>query len=162
MIRINRLTDYGIVLLTHVASQPIEKTHNARDLASETHLPAPVVSKILKHLARTGLLVSQRGVKGGYRLSRNPKDISVAEVIRSLEGPIAITDCTIDSVSGMIGPCGNSSVCSVHGNWQKINQVVEEALAGISLVEMIGPARGCAVKIDFGDIGNEAGGVGPS
>jgi FeS assembly SUF system regulator len=130
MIRITKQTDYGIVLLTHLASAP-ERPVNAPELAGETHLPLPMVSKILKLLVREGLLESHRGVKGGYRLARLPEEISMAEVVSALEGPIAITEC-IDDESG----CSHSPVCAVRGRWQRINTALRDALSGISLAEM--------------------------
>ena len=72
MIRLSRITDYGIVLMAHLAEHPEGAPHNAREVAAETSLPLPVVSKVLKSLARAGLLVSQRGAKGGYALARPP------------------------------------------------------------------------------------------
>ena len=68
MLRITKITDYGIVLMAQMASEPQTTMHNARDLAAATRLPLPIVSKILKTLARGGLLTSQRGTKGGYTL----------------------------------------------------------------------------------------------
>ena len=93
MLRIRRLTDYGIVLLAHLASDPRGATHNARELSAQTGLPLPVVSKILKHLTHSGVLVSQRGAKGGYGLARDARHITVAEIVSALEGPIALTEC---------------------------------------------------------------------
>ena len=92
MIRITKQTDYGIVLLTYLAGHT-ERLFNAPELAAETHLPLPMVSKILKVLTREGMLASHRGVKGGYSLARLPEEISMAEIIAALEGPIALTEC---------------------------------------------------------------------
>jgi FeS assembly SUF system regulator len=133
MIRITKQTDYGIVLLTHLSAQP-ERQYNAPDLAAEAQLPLPMVSKILKHLAREGLLLSHRGVKGGYSLARPPREISMAEIISALEGPIAITEC-IDEM----GNCFHEPICQVRSNWQRINDAVRGALAGITLAEMALP-----------------------
>src|SRR5215831_15995615 len=94
MIRITRLTDYGIVLLTHFARHPERLTRNAPELAAAAHLPLPTVSKILKILAREGLLVPHRGAKGGFSLAKPATDITVAEIISALEGPIALTECS--------------------------------------------------------------------
>src|SRR2546429_448899 len=85
MIRMSKLTDYGIVLLAHLARNPTRATCNARCLASEAHLPVPTVSKILKALARAGLLVAHRGVKGGFSLARRPEEISMAQIISAME-----------------------------------------------------------------------------
>jgi FeS assembly SUF system regulator len=133
MIRITKLTDYGIVLLTHLAGQP-ERQFNAPDLAAEAQLPLPMVSKVLKLLVREGLLISHRGVKGGYSLGRPPREISMAEIIAALEGPIAITEC-IDEA----GDCFHEPICQVRSNWQRINAAVRSALAGITLAEMALP-----------------------
>ena len=130
MIRITKQTDYGIVLLTHLAVTP-ERQINAPELAGETRLPLPMVSKILKLLVREGVLVSHRGVKGGYGLARLPEEISMAEVITALEGPIAITEC-VDENSG----CTHEPFCSVRGRWHRINTALRVALEGITLAEM--------------------------
>src|SRR5437899_2182061 len=134
MIRMSKLTDYGIVLLTYFANHAEGSEYSARQLAAETHLPLPMVGKILKLLAREGLLVSHRGASGGYRLARTPEKISVAEAIAAMEGPIAVMEC-IDSP----GMCMHEGRCRVRGNWHKINATVIKALQGISLVDMTRP-----------------------
>jgi FeS assembly SUF system regulator len=131
MIRLSRLSDYGIVLMVHLAEQPAEAHHSARDIAAATRLPAPVVSKILKSLARHGLLHSQRGSRGGYGLARRPERISVAEMIAALEGPIGLTECTMHP-----GQCVQEASCHVREPWQQINHVVRSALAGVTLADL--------------------------
>jgi FeS assembly SUF system regulator len=138
-----RQTDYGIVLLTHMVQRVHETVYTARDLAAECQLPLPMVSKILKVLARKDLLVSHRGIKGGYSLGRAPGEISVAEIIGALEGPIAITEC---SVSGD-GNCKQETVCPIRDNWQLINQAVLQALRGITLLEMAGVLPGSVLSL---------------
>lgn len=135
MIRMTRLTDYAIVLLAYCARHPERPLHSTRDLAEEAHLPMPTVGKILKLLARKGLLVSHRGVRGGYVLSRPASQITVAEIIGALEGPIAITECSHDAP----GNCDLEKRCPVHLTWQKINQVVWEAVSRISLQDIALP-----------------------
>ncbi len=134
MIRITKQSDYGIVLMTRLASEP-DQLHNAAALAAEAQLPAPTVSKILKLLAKAGLLESHRGVKGGYSLTRPPESISMAEIIGTLEGPIAITECIEDGP----GECSQESFCAVRGNWQRINLAIRQALEAITLAEMTEP-----------------------
>jgi FeS assembly SUF system regulator len=133
MLRITKQTDYGIVLLTRMAAAEPEERHTAPDLAEKAELPLPTVSKILKLLARDGLLVSHRGVKGGYSLSRPPGVITIAEIIGSLEGPIAITECIDDG-----GPhdCMQQGRCATQANWQVINRAIRGALAEITLKDM--------------------------
>lgn len=134
MFRISRLTDYGIVVMAHLAECKDDDSHNARELAEETQLPAPVVSKILKSLTRAGLLVSQRGSKGGYSLARTPSEIPVVEMITALEGPVGITECTIHP-----GACAQESSCQVRDPWQRINSAVYAALDKITLADLAKP-----------------------
>lgn len=132
MIRLGRLTDYGIVLMAHLADAG-DGPHTARDLAAETQLPLPAVSKLLKTLTRAGLLVSSRGAKGGYRLARAANQITVPEMIEALEGPIALTDCTLHE-----GACSQEPSCHVRTPWQRINQAVHDALARVRLADLAG------------------------
>ncbi len=142
MFRLGRLTDYGIVLLAHLAREDdraraaseAPSAQNARELAARVELPVPVVSKILKMLVRAGLLESRRGSKGGYALAHRPEEISVGEMIAALEGPLALTQCAVDP-----GACEHGSNCAVSSPWQVINQVVEYALAGVTLADLINP-----------------------
>ena len=130
-----RLTDYGIVLLTYFARDTERTTHNARDLARAARLPLPTVNKILKALTRKGLLLSHRGVKGGYSLARTPEEISMADIITATEGPVAITQCTVS----LPGNCAQETGCPVHLNWQKINDAIRTALESVNLSEMARP-----------------------
>jgi FeS assembly SUF system regulator len=134
VIRIAKLTDYAIVLLTHFACTA-DQAHTARDLAARTSIPLPTVCKVLKALSRGGLLVSQRGVKGGYTLARPAEEISIAGVIAAIDGPIAMTECSVRAP----GLCEIEPVCAVRSNWRRINQAVQGALAGLTLGDMTAP-----------------------
>ena len=135
MIRMTRQADYAIVLLSRFARAPVGSQFTARGLARDAGFAAPTVSKVLKLLARHGLLTSQRGTKGGYSLARHPEQISVAEVITAVDGPIAITDC-----SGEQAPdCAHEPCCPVATNWQRVNVAIRGALEGITLAEMTSP-----------------------
>ena len=127
MLKITRQTDYGVMILTRIAQESPSRIHNARDLSGETEVPLPTVSKILKLLARADLLVSQRGVKGGYRLARDADSITVSEIIEVIEGPIAITEC----VEAAPGDCDKESWCPVRSNWQLINDAVQGGGSGL-------------------------------
>jgi FeS assembly SUF system regulator len=112
-------------------------------VVDQTGLAPPTVSKILKTLAREGLLVSARGAKGGYRLARPPREISLAQVIGALEGPIGMTEC-----SSAPGLCLQESGCSIRTNWQRINRVILQALERITLEDMTRPI-GRAVEVSM-------------
>lgn len=137
MLRISRIADYGVVLGTRLATLPHDDVRSVRDLARETGIPQPTVSKILKQLARSGVVDSTRGAHGGYRLARRPEDVTVAEVIAALEGPIGVTEC---GQSHSDDDCELSERCFVRGNWQRINEAIAHALHQITLAEMAQPA----------------------
>lgn len=134
MIRLSRITDYGIVLLVQLARSAEGEAHNARHLAAAAELPVPVVSKVLKTLAREGLLASQRGAKGGYALARDAADITVPDMVTALEGPISLTECATHP-----GACSQEPRCGVREPWQRINAVVQRALSQITLADLAGP-----------------------
>lgn len=131
MIRLSKLADYGIVMMTNMARHP-QRQHNAAEIAAESHIPLPMASKILKALARAGLLASHRGAKGGYGLARDAEAITVAQVIVALEGPIALTACIEDGP----GDCVIEALCPARANWQRINDAIRQALDGITMAEM--------------------------
>ena len=134
MLRVGKLTDYGTVVMTSFARQP-QRLHSANELAAELGLALPTVSKVLKSLVQYGLLVSHRGAKGGYSLAAAPEEISVAQIIAAIEGPIALTECSSDST----GLCGQEPQCSVRSNWQRINRAVREALEKVTLADLARP-----------------------
>ena len=132
MIRLSRLADYSVVLMTYLASHA-ERPQSALDLTFASGLPGPTVGKLLNTLARAGLLTSFRGVGGGYALTRIPGDISVAEIIHAVDGPIALTECIHDTS----GECDFEASCPARGSWQVINDAVRTALSNVSLADVI-------------------------
>src|SRR5690606_34368251 len=131
MLRISKMTDYAIVVTTHLGSLPSGLA--VSEVASATRIPQPTVSKVLKALARAGLVVSHRGAHGGYRLAKPPADMTIEEIINAIEGPIAVTECAGDGVDL---ECEHEPDCEVRANWKKINDAVKGALAGITLSDM--------------------------
>jgi FeS assembly SUF system regulator len=148
MIRLGKLTDYGLVLMSQMAREPHDELHTARDLAVECQLPLPTVSKVLKSLLQTGLLDSHRGMKGGYSLARAPQMISLAEIIAALEGPLALTECSLDGVT----LCGLESSCAIKDNQRLINKVVRGALENVTLSDLIRPMGLTAIRDSRGNI----------
>ncbi len=134
MIRLSRLTDYGILLMTLVARDSAHRTRAARDLADEANLPLPTVSKILKILLSAELLVSHRGAKGGYSLARPAQETSVADIITAMEGPIGLTEC-----SSLTGNCELTSFCPMRSNWAVISEAVRDALQNVKLADLVAP-----------------------
>lgn len=133
MLRIAKLTDYATGLMTQLAHQP-GRWVSARQLAVELSLPAPTVARLLKLLGRAGLVLSQRGKGGGYGLARPAREISVAEVIAAIEGPVALTECALGD-----GRCNLERDCATRANWRVISQAVQVALEAVSLADMAAP-----------------------
>ncbi len=132
MVRISRLTDYATVLLAVLAIQP-ERVQTAAALAEKTHIAAPTVSKLLKQLQRSGLVVSTRGLHGGYQLSRPAAKISAAAILDALEGPVALTDCSVAQ-----GQCDIEASCHVGHVWQRLNLAIRRSLFDVNLAQLAG------------------------
>ena len=130
MLRVTRLTDYATVVLTVLAARPRDVL-SAVELADASGLEAPTVAKVLKPLAQAGLVEGFRGAGGGYRLLRAPADISLAEIVEAMEGPLGMTECSLHA-----GNCGIEQSCGVRANWRRINDVVARALRGVTLAQM--------------------------
>ena len=135
MFKLGKLTDYGTVLMTALALD-VGRTQTSQELAHATHLAPPTVAKLLKLLGKAGLVESLRGAHGGYRLAREPSRITVADIVCALEGPIALTQCSVHQ-----GGCGIESHCGVRANWRVINDAIRSALEAVTLAEMCLPLR---------------------
>lgn len=132
MIRVSRMADYGVVVLSHIAHKP-EELHTAAAISGESQLPLPTVSKLLKQFAHAGVLKSHRGAKGGYSLSRTPEQITVAQIIGAVDGPISLADC----LEGQEGVCGLESFCPMRGPWGRVSDAIRDALEGVTLADMM-------------------------
>lgn len=135
MLRLSKLTDYATVILSYMAKD-FAQLFSAIGIAEATGIALPTVSKILKILVNAKVVVSMRGIKGGYALARPPEKISIAEVISALEGPIALTECSVTHEG-----CEQAIGCGIQGNWRLISQVIRNALETITLADMIKPAH---------------------
>jgi FeS assembly SUF system regulator len=132
MLRIGKLTDYATVILASLAGDRA-RILNASTLAERTHIAAPTVAKLLKQLHRAGLVNSTRGTRGGYELARSPDHISAAAILDALEGPIALTDCSVGT-----GHCCLEQSCQVGRTWQRLNVAIRKSLSEISLAQLAG------------------------
>lgn len=133
MLRIGKLTDYAMLILSEMAKQPASVL-SATALADRLHLTPPTVSKVLKMLSDAGLVSSLRGAEGGYLLARPASGITVADVIAAMEGDIAMTECCDDT-----NLCAIESMCAMRDNWRKINGMVRGLLSQYSILDMTSP-----------------------
>jgi FeS assembly SUF system regulator len=133
MLRVTKLTDYATVVLAALASAP-DRVLSAADLAERARLEPPTVAKVLKPLAHAGLVEGFRGASGGYRLARPASQISLIAIVEAIEGPLGMTEC-----SGEHSSCEHEPHCGVQSHWRRINDVIAEALGGITLADMLPP-----------------------
>jgi len=133
MLRVSKLTDYATVVMTCLAGAG-DEVQSAQALAERARLELPTVSKLLKQLAQAGLVVSTRGINGGYRLARRPREITIADIVTAMEGPIGMTEC-----SAHAGTCGHEPHCGVRVNWRRISQAIAAALESVTLADMVKP-----------------------
>lgn len=135
MLRLSKLADYGTQVMTYMARD--QAVHSAAEVASSLGIAAPTVSKILKMLVRKSLVESVLGAKGGYVLARDPLEITIAEIIYAMDGPISITECSGDNST----TCDRESTCSTRSNWQGINHIIQDALEKVNLAQMVAPKQ---------------------
>lgn len=124
------MSDYGTIVLSTMAKEP-ERTQSVAEIVALTGLPVPSVSKLLKRFIRAGLVLSLRGAKGGYKLSRPPAEISTAQILKAIDGPVGMTQCSVAP-----GLCTREPGCLVRSHWHRVNRIVLEALEQISLKEI--------------------------
>ena len=140
MLRLSKLTDYAVVVLTRLArdgAAPAGPVQTALSLAGDTGIAEPTAAKVLKILAHAGLVEGVRGPRGGYRLTRSLVSVPLSDVIVAIDGPIALTAC-VDGGSGM---CEAEAICPVRGRWDPVNDAIRRALSGITLADLASPPR---------------------
>jgi FeS assembly SUF system regulator len=148
MLRLSKLTDYAVVVLIRLSEGIAEPVQTSPGIAAATGVPEPTVAKVLKALAGSNLVASQRGARGGYRLARPLEAISIADVIAAVDGPIALTAC----VDGTVGTCDVENLCAVKGRWDLVNGAIRGALSRITLADMRAASIPPAFRIPPADL----------
>jgi Rrf2 family protein len=131
MLKLTKKADYGLMAMKHLAEHAAEGACSAKDVAEAYGIPQEALAKILQRLAKAGLLASQHGIKGGYKLTRDPKSISAFEVIKAIDGPLFITSCVT-----VRGECGQSNRCTIREPLRKVNESIEQVLRNIKISQM--------------------------
>ncbi len=133
MLRLSKLTDYAVVIMAYLSQHP-GLAINAKSIAEHTGISLPTTSKLLKHLSHEGLLLANRGIKGGYQLAYPATAISLGTVIQSLEGQIVLTECSHNTRG-----CGLEKQCTIRDNWRRISACIQATFMQISLADLIQP-----------------------
>jgi Rrf2 family protein len=140
MLKLTKKADYGLIALRHLALGTAGQTASAKEIADTYGLPLPLLSKILQKLARGGMLQSVAGTNGGYRLTRDPNNISAMEVIRSIDGPIVLTSCFTEH-SGEHKSCTTSSMCTVREPLRRVHEAMLSLLEKFTIAELAAEAK---------------------
>lgn len=135
MLRLSKLTDYAVVIMAYLAQHP-GLAINAKSIAEQTGISLPTTSKLLKRLSHEGLLQANRGIKGGYQLASPATAITLGALIQTLEGPIALTECSHNTRA-----CSLEKQCTIRDNWRKINTFIQTTLMRISLADLSQPLK---------------------
>jgi FeS assembly SUF system regulator len=133
--RLSHLADYAVVLMTAAARRPAGARLSATDLACETGVPLPTTQKLMGQLAGCGLLSSVRGAGGGFALARGAHEISLADIVEAVEGPIAMTVCSEGRTD-----CALDAHCRIKPHMGVVGNAVRGALGAVSLTSLCGPA----------------------
>jgi Rrf2 family protein len=131
MLRLSKKADYALMAMKHLAVRGERGASSAREIAEQYGIPIELMAKVLQRLVRRGLLLSQQGTRGGYQLARMPGQISVADVIQAIEGPVTVTACSTDD-----GQCDQYSTCNVRDPLFKVRARILSALGECTIAEL--------------------------
>lgn len=130
MLKLPKLADYGLLLVSCLSEQ--EGDLSASVLSRMCRIPLPTVSKVLKLLTQKGLLRSVQGANGGYRLAKKADQISAADVVEAIDGPVLLMNCS----AAAIHDCGEEENCPVQLNYRKINLALKDALSSVTVDDL--------------------------
>jgi Rrf2 family protein len=131
MLKLTKKADYGLIALRHLAVGSGKPSASAKEFSDRYGMPLPLLSKILQKLARGGFLRSEHGANGGYRLARDPRQVSALEVIRAIDGPIILMSCFTGQKK-----CGQSGTCTVREPLRRVHQGILNLLENITISDM--------------------------
>jgi len=132
MLRINKRAEYGIIALKHLLNQPEGKVSRAKEIAQVYNIPNEIMAKILQQLVRHGMVYSTQGANGGYTLAKDGNQISLSDIIETLEGPLGIVECT----AGEECNCIQLPYCNISAPFSVIQKQFKLFLSGVSLADL--------------------------
>jgi len=131
MLRLSKKADYALIAMKHLALRGDRGSSSAREIAGMYDIPIELMAKVLQRLVQRGLLASHQGTRGGYQLARTAAQITVADVIQAIEGPVTVTACSTDE-----GQCEQFSKCNVRDPLYRVRERILAALAECSIAEL--------------------------
>jgi Rrf2 family protein len=131
MLKLTKKADYGLIALRHLAAGGDEHSASAKEIADRYGMPLPLLSKVLQKLVRGGFLRSEHGTNGGYRLARDPRQLSALEVVRSIDGPVILTSCFAGQTK-----CGQSVTCTVREPLRRVHEGILRLLDNVTISDL--------------------------
>ena len=132
MLRLSKKADYALIAMKHLALRGDRGASSAREIAAQYDIPVELMAKVLQRLVRRGLLASHQGTHGGYKLARSPTQISVADVIQAIDGPVTVTACS----SADEGACEQFAKCNVRDGLWRVRERILAALGECTIAEL--------------------------
>jgi Rrf2 family protein len=132
MLRLSKKADYALIAMKHLALRGDRSSSSAREIAALYDIPIELMAKVLQRLVRRGLLASHQGTRGGYHLARVPAQISVADVIQAIDGPVTVTACSSDTT----GQCEQFAKCNVRDPLWRVRERILTALGECTIAEL--------------------------
>lgn len=132
---IRRNTEYGLRALVHLAGSP-QGVVSAADIAASQDIPAEFLHKILQKLSRLGFIHSHRGAQGGFTLARDPREVTLLEMVEAMQGKLAANKCFLAEDG-----CPRSPQCRLKGNWLAVEAMIADFLRGLTLQDLVDQLR---------------------
>src|SRR5256886_11784752 len=151
MLRLSKKADYALMAMKHLALRADRSSSSAREIAEQYNIPIELMAKVLQRLVRRGLLASHQGTHGGYQLARVPGQISVADVIQAIDGPVTVTACSTEE-----GQCEQFEKCNVRDPLWRVRERILSALGECTIAELaadpptLAPARAAGLHTHLG------------
>ena len=143
MLSLTKKTGYGLIAMTHLARLERGEVSSAREIAQRFGVPASLLMNVLKELAAGGYVESVRGARGGYRLARPPEEITLADLVAAVEGPIRLAECVTDPAGGDAEcTCRLMARCPIADPVHRVHRRLSDFLKKVTLAEIVEPAAG--------------------
>lgn len=144
MLALTKKTGYGLIAMSHLAGLEGDKVASSREIAAKFGVPISLLMNVLKELSAAGYVESVRGAHGGYRLTRDPSEISLADLVIAVEGPIRLAECvTGDVADGSQAICKIMDKCPIADPVHRVHRKLRDFLKNVTLAEIVAPA--CAI-----------------
>ncbi|NIM65331.1 MAG: Rrf2 family transcriptional regulator [Candidatus Latescibacteria bacterium] len=131
MLRFSKKSDYGLIALKHIASQGEDNVVNAREISEKYNLPPDLLAKILQSLSKSGIIKSQFGSGGGYRMAKKPSEVTLKEIVQSIDGPVHLVGCSREDTDCSIEP-----QCTIKQMLLNVEQKLEAFFSTITLKDI--------------------------